>query len=318
MKLVRYTADNKQEWDDFVVQSPNGSFLFERNYMEYHSDRFTDYSWLAYDNKNRLLFILPATIDFKELLVTTHAGLTYGGLITSPFAYYSDTECFFELFINQLKNDGINTFIYKAAPAIYHSIPSEGDLYLLHQRGAILRNRSLSSAIDCYSPIPFSKLRQRKYKKAISFNLIVSEAESDNEWKQFWEILTTLLKESHHILPVHTIKEIVYLKDCFPQNVRLNVVKKNNTIIAGAVSYISNQVHHIQYIASNKVGKSLGALDLLFYDLIKNFHDRKIHRFFDFGISTENGGTYLNSGLLFQKEGFGARPICYDIYTLKI
>ena len=39
---------------------------------------------------------------------------------------------------------------------------------------------------------------------------------------------------------------------------------------------------------------------------------------FDFGISTEQGGRYLNEGLIFQKEGFGARTVVYDTYELNI
>ena len=39
---------------------------------------------------------------------------------------------------------------------------------------------------------------------------------------------------------------------------------------------------------------------------------------FDFGISTENGGEFLNQGLIFEKEGFGARSVCYDVYALDI
>ena len=38
----------------------------------------------------------------------------------------------------------------------------------------------------------------------------------------------------------------------------------------------------------------------------------------DFGISTEHGGDYLNEGLIFQKEGFGARSVCYDCYEVAL
>jgi hypothetical protein len=39
---------------------------------------------------------------------------------------------------------------------------------------------------------------------------------------------------------------------------------------------------------------------------------------FDFGISTENSGFFLNEGLLFQKESFGGRAIVYETYKLLI
>ena len=86
--------------------------------------------------------------------------------------------------------------------------------------------------------------------------------------------------------------------------------------LGGCVVYETEQVAHVQYIAASPLGKKQGALDLLFQQLICERYAHK--RYFDFGISTEQGGQILNEGLLFQKEGFGARAILYDIYELKL
>ena len=73
---------------------------------------------------------------------------------------------------------------------------------------------------------------------------------------------------------------------------------------------------HVQYIASTDEGKELGAVDLLFLYLINNKF--KNIRYFDLGTSVEQGGKYLNEGLLFQKEGFGGRAVVYDTYEMEI
>ena len=57
--IVRYTPDRAEEWDAFVRQSKNATFLFYRGYMDYHADRFADYSLMFYD-KGRLCALLPA------------------------------------------------------------------------------------------------------------------------------------------------------------------------------------------------------------------------------------------------------------------
>ena len=44
MNIVPYTNQLKDEWDSFVRLSKNGTFLFERGFMDYHSDRFDDCS----------------------------------------------------------------------------------------------------------------------------------------------------------------------------------------------------------------------------------------------------------------------------------
>ena len=76
--IIRYTADRADEWNRFVAQSKNGTFLFDRGYMDYHADRFEDYS-LMFFRDGRLFALLPANRDGDTLY--SHRGLTYGGLV---------------------------------------------------------------------------------------------------------------------------------------------------------------------------------------------------------------------------------------------
>ena len=47
-EVRRYTPDKANEWNRFVAASKNGTFLFERQFMDYHADRFTDCSLMFY------------------------------------------------------------------------------------------------------------------------------------------------------------------------------------------------------------------------------------------------------------------------------
>ena len=58
-EIERYTPAKKDEWDQFVRQSKNGTFLFLRDYMDYHSDRFADFSLVARDGE-KIIAVLPA------------------------------------------------------------------------------------------------------------------------------------------------------------------------------------------------------------------------------------------------------------------
>ncbi len=83
---IRQYTDNDSDstaWNDFVMRSKQGTFLFDRRYMDYHRDRFSDYSLLFY-KKGKLYALLPANIDGDTLW--SHQGLTYGGLITNTHA----------------------------------------------------------------------------------------------------------------------------------------------------------------------------------------------------------------------------------------
>ena len=81
VSLRRYTASDAPQWDRFVEDSKNGTFLFLRGYMDYHSNRFTDHSLMFYDEKQRLIALLPA--NEKDGILYSHQGLTYGGLVIS-------------------------------------------------------------------------------------------------------------------------------------------------------------------------------------------------------------------------------------------
>ena len=92
--------------------------------------------------------------------------------------------------------------------------------------------------------------------------------------------------------------------------------KKENELLAGAVIFENEKIVHTQYLSNSDKGRKLGALDLLIDRLIKEFYKDK--KYFDFGISNENNGKYLNKGLIHQKEGFGARAIVHDFYELDV
>ena len=98
----------------------------------------------------------------------------------------------------------------------------------------------------------------------------------------------------------------------FPQHIRLYVAYLGEEMVAGTVVYVMPRVVHVQYISASRKGKSVGALDLLFRCLINEVFVHK--SFFDFGKSTEDQGRWLNTSLIFQKEGFGGRGVCYDTY----
>ncbi len=74
MQVQPYYADAKETWDQFVRSSKNGTFLFLRDYMEYHRDRFEDHSLLISDEEGAMVALLPA--NRREETAISHGGLT--------------------------------------------------------------------------------------------------------------------------------------------------------------------------------------------------------------------------------------------------
>ncbi|GAB3825759.1 hypothetical protein GCM10028895_35760 [Pontibacter rugosus] len=133
VEVVKYSEKYKAVWDAFVEGSKNGTFLFYRDYMEYHADRFTDHSLLIY-KKGKLVSLLPANEVGQKL--HSHSGLSYGGFITDKrmkSTLMLKVIASVKLYLQVL---GFRSVKYKAIPHIYHQQPAEEDLYALFREGA--------------------------------------------------------------------------------------------------------------------------------------------------------------------------------------
>lgn len=310
LAIVKYSNEKGNEWNQFLSKSKNGLFLFNRDYMQYHSDRFADSSLMIYENDN-LVALLPANI--QDTVLVSHGGLTFGGFIVGSQVTAVAMLRMFEELLNYLKKESVNKLIYKCIPHIYHLMPAEEDKYTLFRIGARLFRRDVTSSIYLPEKLKFQELRRRCIKKAASANLLVKKTD---DFESYWNILETNLAKRHNIKPTHSAEEIKYLHGKFPDNIKLFASYQNATMLAGVVIYESTNVAHAQYIASKDEGREVGALDAVFAYLINEYYQDK--KYFDFGISTENDGLYLNEGLISYKEGFGARSIAHDFYEVAL
>lgn len=309
-KIRRYTAGDREAWNRFVAESKNGTFLFDRNYMDYHSDRFADFSLLITDTTDRLVGLLPAN-RLEDRLVS-HGGLTYGGIVSDR---HMTTTAMIDLFAElrrYLAGVGLRWLDYKTIPAIYHRLPAEEDRYALFLNGATLARRDVLSVIEAGSPADLQERRLRGIRKAEKAAVAI---EPSAEYEEFWQVLADNLQSAHDRRPVHSVEEITLLNRRFPENIQLFLAKRDGAVLGGTVIYLSGRTAHAQYIASSAEGREVGALDLLFRHLIERFNQI---RYFDFGISNEGDGRQFNRGLLDFKEGFGARAIMHDHYCLDL
>ena len=306
-EVRRYTPDKANEWNRFVTASKNGTFLFDRQFMDYHADRFTDCSLMFYRD-NALYALLPANV--KDDVLTSHGGLTYGGLVMSCRCSAKGVQEVFAAMNTYLSDMGVRRVVYKAIPWIYHQLPAEEDLYALTSIShATLIIRDISSAVIGDRPVKFSESRKSGLRKALRMGLTVRESE---DFATFWQILNANLTAKYGVRPVHSVSELELLHGHFPQGIRLYMVYDGETPLGGTLLFLTPQVLHTQYISATAEGKAHGAIDLLFNHLINEVYTD--YRYIDFGKSTVSDSADLNEQLIFQKEGFGARAVCYDTY----
>ena len=308
-RVEKYTKENRLAWDTFISGAKNATFLFARDFMEYHSDRFTDYSLLVY--KDDLLYaVLPANIVGDKLY--SHKGLTYGSLVLSKSAKLLYTFEAFKALLAFLDAKAISTLELRNIPTFYNTMPSDELSYFLFKANATLIKRDALMVIDTSTKIKFQKNRREGINKAKRNGLTIA---IDDNFEGFWnEILIPNLQKKHGVAPVHSLEEIQMLATKFPDHIKQVNVYKDNVIVAGTTLFLTKTTIHPQYVSGNSDKNAFGSLDLAYDYIINHFDSSK--RYFDFNISSEENGTALNSGLIFWKESCGARTYVADNYLI--
>lgn len=300
-----YTPSDADLWDAIVERSRNGNFLHRRRYMDYHADRFIDQSILI-ERDHEVEAVFPANRRGNDIV--SHGGLTYAGLIAAPTLRAESTLAVFQAMGDHFRSRGIERIVYKAIPHVFHRLPAEEDLYALHRLGAKLWRRDISSVISLQQPFHFNECRRRSIKKARKAGACTQRS---NDVAAFHSLLTDALRR-HDVVPTHSLQELRLLQERFPENIVLYEARVDGVLQAGTLIYDFGEIVHTQYLASSEDGRRSGALSFLLSELINDtYADR---HYFSFGISSEEEGRTLNSGLIAQKESFGARAVTHDQY----
>ena len=304
--IVKYQQSDKVSWDHFVKNSKNGTFLFYRDFMEYHADRFEDASLIVY-KKDTIIALFPANRIKNEIY--SHQGLTYGGLLLKKSIGGKKIDVIVAHIISFYKNRSVSKLTVKAIPLMYHQVPSHEFNFFLKNRGAITTS-SLNLAIDYSKPLRIHKSKIKHFKKGKNKGLLIKETEDISD---FWnEVLVPRLLNKHNVSPVHSLLEIQQLHTLFPKNIKQFNIYLNDQILAGITVFISGKVVKSQYGATTSKGEEYNALDYLFITLIYQFKKENYH-YFDMGTVTDT-----NFGLLKQKEELGCEIYTQDFYKFTI
>lgn len=278
--------------------------------MEYHQDRFLDYSLMVFQEK-KLVAILPANRVDNTLY--SHQGLTYGGLLLMPNIRFSVVANAFKAVLEFLESKGISELHLKQIPTMYCTLPSDELEYLLFITQAVLTRVDLSSTIyDLKNVKITSSGRKDGLRKGVNHGLRI---EKTTDLSTFWQqILTPQLQATHGVKPTHSLEEIQKLQERFPNEIQQYNVYYEDRIVGGTTLFITPEVVHTQYIAANMERQKLGTLDFLFFYLIQEKFQHA--RYFDFGISNTNQGKALNNGLLYWKESLGGKAQVHRFYKV--
>jgi len=318
-----FEPGDAERWDTFCEGAFAATLLHTRRFLSYHGDRFADRS-LVIEEDGRWLGVLPAALHPADAgLVVSHPGITYGGVLhTGALRGERMLEALAAVRAHYA-GGGARQLLYKAVPVFYHRAPAADDLYALFRLGAVRTRCDLSATIDLAHRLPVSERRRRSLKKAHKAGLTVRSNPAD--LPGLWAVLTENLASKHGVAPVHSIAEMQLLMERFPRNIELVCAvhgaeagaEAGVEILAGVVQFLTEGVAHAQYIAASAAGYQVNALDAVFEHCIAAATTAG-RRWFDFGISTEEGGMQLNASLYQFKTEFGGGGTVHEFYQLDL
>jgi hypothetical protein len=299
--IKRYNTSKKKEWDLFIDDNNPFTFLFYRDYMDYHSNRFTDYSLMIFQDAT-LIALFPANIS-DETIIYSHQGLSYGGLIYDPSKWNGLIEkTIYQGIIDYFKTILISKISIKIPPHFY-GLHMERQINILSAVGADVQKSFLSMAANMEPPLKIHKSKYKRYRKRKQKNEFTIK--DDNDFKVFWnQVLTPCLEEKYQSKPVHELDEILELHRCFPKNIVQWNLYFENKIIAGITIFFKNDIIRSQYGATRLGYEAFAPLDYLYIYLFEFYYTKGI-KIFDMGSIPPNDDLSYPEGLVNYKKELG-------------
>ncbi len=315
-----FSSSDTPAWEQFVATANNGTLFHERKFLGYHPPgRFNDHS-LIIEKSGKLKALFPA-VDIQTAegrALVSHQGSSYGGIIVQQNLSIQESYDFVEAICDYARQTGFSRIQMTLPPAIYqHTVSNYLDFSLI-KHGFTYKKRDVSSMLTMESSPEknlerFAPSHRTAVRKALKQGVTVRESD---DWAAFYALLRENLEIRHNVQPTHTLKELLQLKQLYPDQIRLFGAYWENKLIAGVVNFsVNNDVVLAFYISHIEAYQHLRAVNLLFYEIITWCHE-KAFKYLDFGIFTVN--MEPNFGLGRFKENFGASGVFRDTFELDL
>ncbi|MFI5145040.1 MAG: peptidoglycan bridge formation glycyltransferase FemA/FemB family protein [Ignavibacteria bacterium] len=320
MEVIEYDKQNKEQWEQFILTSNNGTIFHTRKFLSYHpAERFKDNS-LLFLNNNKILSVLTAADiirDDRKLLIS-HQGASYGGFVYKDNLSIKDAFKLTESLIEYAIKKKFDRIVITHSPFVYQKRYNNYIDFALIRNGFGYIKREVSSVIslDVSEDDVFSLFKQEARTAVRRAEKLGVKIRNSDDFEDYYKILENNLAMRHNVNPAHSLEDLLKLKKLFPDKIQLVGAYLKEKMIAGVVNFYCNEkVVLVFYISNNMEYQNYRAVNLLFFEIIKDAIRRGLG-FLDFGLFTVNMDP--NWGLGKFKENFGARGILRDTFYLDI
>ena len=118
MELIKYkNSVHEDEWDQYVLNSNNGTIFHLRKFLSYHEDRTFQDSSLIFSERNQIIALFTGAI-IQDCLYS-HPGASFGGFVYNNISYQSWQKIINSL-LNYAQSNNLNKIIIVPPPFIYY------------------------------------------------------------------------------------------------------------------------------------------------------------------------------------------------------
>lgn len=316
MEVFKYSKKYKDEWDDFVSNSNNGTIFHLQKFLDYHSPDKFNFNHLIVTEKDKIVAVLPGAIN-EDNIFESPIGASYGSLVTNDLTFNKAMELVLAI-SEYCKDERYRGIMLTSAPIIYEKHQNQNLDFALLWQGFEYDIHYISSAIklDKNKEIinRFSPTIRRNIRHAINNSEI--RVEANENYEEFYPILLEN-KSRHNVKPTHTLEDLIRLKKLLPDALKLFIVYLKDKPIAGSLMFYTNdRVALCFYNMLLYKYASYKPIQLLMYEVVKDATERGFE-YVDIGVSqdtkAENPMT-PSLGLIEFKEKFDAKTFMRNTF----
>jgi hypothetical protein len=319
MEIIEYSEKWKDKWDQFVLESNNGTIFHMQRFFDYHTPGKFTFNHLLFLHKGKIVALLPGSRigDLYESPI----GASYGSIVTKDVKFAEAMEIVSTL-IDYGKKAGIKEFLLTSAPRVYEKNQNENLDFAMLWQGFNYDLHYISSAIKLDPETEIISRFQQTVRRNIRKTLKNPDIriEINERYDEFYPILVEN-KARHDVKPTHSLEDLLKLNELLPEKLKLFMVYCKDKPVAGSSVFICNHI-----------------ITLCFYNMLlyEYEHLKPIHRIMYEVVkwSTENGYKYLDIGvsqdtkavnpmtpsmsLIDFKEKFDAKTVMRNTLRIKL
>jgi len=317
MEILEYDERYRDDWEEFVERSANGTIFHLQRFLDYHPEGRFQNRHILIRKKGKIVAVFPAAEELTPggKVLVSHPGASYGGFVFQEDMGIRDCVTMVRHTLEFLKREGFSRLILTQPPIIYTTVLSDYVNFALWTEGARYLKRELSAVIEANAdPLPSFKQEARTaVRKSLKLNVMVRES---HDYRQFYTMLKRNLRMRHNVTPTHSLDELVLLARSFPTRIRLFCAYLGETPIGGIVAFVCNaRVVLAFYISHREEYQSYRPVNLLIYELLRWTKTQGCN-YLDLGTFTLR--MEPDFGLAKFKENFRARGLFRDTFSLQL